>query len=688
MTQSEVQFLLAVQQASRARLLRQKIDLSFPLSPLALEQLIESAELRSQLMDRVLSREQKLAIPTDRIPLIGRSKLMGDVQAHLHAGQHLVTLVGLAGSGKSRIAREILRHAQREGRSTWFLNCSHIEDPDSLAREFGMATRHRSAEHTYGIAVLDGLGPDLRKDLGKLLRSYPNLQFLVTSRAALRLGGEMPVRVGYLSHSASGDLLGAAAQDPAARSMLRVAPRMARLPLALILAGSLLSASSNASTPWLFPDEQLIQKLGSQETIVMEAIRRLDDSALGHLICLSTFQGPFGRSEAEEIVLEFGQTDTRIEPLVSLSLVDQASSEGSYVLHDEVKRRVQEVAQARGVGAWLARAADAHALVFARLAASVAGAMGEGNWASGMAMLSSHRANYRAALRHLEELRQFEPLKQISSALSRGLFEAGYVGDFREFARLGMEAAISTRDERVELELLGLQGALAGRYDDEEAAKNLWARRLAIAERAGDLVTASDALEDLAHQAYCTGEHHEAQRLARESLRLCELSGHLGHRATALCILGRSSRALGEEDQVAEVLESLEGLIPKCEDKALLPFIRYSQAGLYIDLGDLASAEESLRALLRLALEGDRVVGLGWGLRNVAELFEGRGDTLRAAQCFAAASNVHNEYATRHAEKARAALEAFEDRHGLEVAHVIHDALARPWRELVEELLG
>lgn len=688
LTASEFIFALCVEEAARKRTLESVVDLSLPLSPLALEQLLTSPQLRAQLMDRIAGKEKCAELPVDRLPFIGRAKLLSEARQQLLQGKRLLTLVGPHGSGKSRAARELLREASASGISTWHLACSQIESSDELAHEVALLLGDRDREHAYGQVMLDAVAPALRPGLKHILSQYPHLKFLITAHQAMRITGEAIVRVGYLSHSTAGDLLGAAAGDPAARSFLRVAPRLARLPLALVLAGTILGSEASAASPWLFPKEELIQKLTSQESIVMEAIGRLDNSALARLVCISTLQGPFHRADAEEVVREFGEADAHVEPFVGLSLVENAGAADTFVLHDEVKARVQEVVSRRGFSKWLAAAADAHGRVFARRAQDVADAMSSGHWSRGMSLLSQSRANCRAALRHFGSERHFDGVKRIATAMSRGLFEAGYISDFREFARLGMEAALSTSDRRAELELLGLSGALAGRFSDEESATNLWERRLSIALEEGDLPTASDALEDLAHQAFCLGDFLRAEGLANRSLQLSSTSGHLGHTATALAILARVQHALGNDEDVEHLVGQIRGLIPQCEDKALLPFIWYCFGQLLLDLGRNGEAEDALRSLLVLGLEGERVVGIGWALRKLGPLHEARHDTAGAARCYVASCAVHNEYATRHLDAARAALREFEDRHGLGVFDLISQAQEQPWRNLVRELLG
>ena len=57
-------------------------------------------------------------------PLVGRSRDIAAVEAAL-ASARLVTVMGLGGVGKTRLALEVIRRAAVRGRTTWFVDLSH-----------------------------------------------------------------------------------------------------------------------------------------------------------------------------------------------------------------------------------------------------------------------------------------------------------------------------------------------------------------------------------------------------------------------------------------------------------------------------------------------------------------------------------------------------------------------------------
>ena len=683
---SEILFALCAGNVARASRSKPELDFAMPLSEDALEQLIESPSLRAQLLDHITCKDIGAELRADTLPFVGRQKLLKRAHQYLRSGTKLLTFSGPRGCGKSRAAREILRELRSFGRCTWHLPCAQIESSEDLVQEVAFLLGDRECESAFGVILLDSVTSDLRTGIAHLLSKYTHLQIIVTTRHSMRIPDEAVLRVGILSYAAARDLLGLAAGELGKTTLPKIGPGFARLPLALILAGSMFGSDAMGAVKPSLRAENVSSALSTQESVVIEALSRLDGTALACLVCLSTLCGPFRIEDAKELVREFGQEDVILQPLINLALVDVAGLE-VYEIHDEVRAGVETLVSQLGKESWIAKAADAHARIFLQRATLVSDALKRGDWNLGMSLLLQHKANCRSALRYLAGKQQFDGVSSIAACMCRGLFEAGFVKDFSEFSRKGLDAAIFTRNRNAELELLGLTGAFASRNSDDILARETWERRLSTAIECGDMLTASDSLEDLAHLAFCDGDLAEAERLANRSLSICRTSHHVGHQATSLAILARVHHAQGLSANVAESIDKIEQLIPNCEDKMLLPFIHFSLSSILLELGRTMEAELSLREHLRLSHEGNRAISMGWSLRMLGKIYEQEGDLARAAKCFVASCKVHNEFATKHRETSRMTLHEFENRHAFVVANYIQEEQTTSWMALVEELL-
>ncbi|MEO0602514.1 MAG: protein kinase, partial [Myxococcota bacterium] len=208
-----------------------------------------------------------LAMPADTLPLPGRLPPAHDrfvgrehdrdrVQAHLASGERLVTLVGLGGVGKTRLAREVAD--EQRGRwpgGVWWFDLTDATAPADLVATLarGLAVRLVDGDpdeqlvnslRAQGRALLvlddlDGLPPSVSTQLTGWL-DHTAASLVVTRRAALQVRGERVVRVGPLDPDAAAALFVARspreidASDPVAE----LVDALDGLPLAIGLAAA------------------------------------------------------------------------------------------------------------------------------------------------------------------------------------------------------------------------------------------------------------------------------------------------------------------------------------------------------------------------------------------------------------------------------------------------------------------
>ena len=171
------------------------------------------------------------APPLPLTPTIGRELDLDRIAGQFDGGARLVTLTGVGGIGKSRLAIEVGHRLQdRFPGRVWFVPLATITDPDAVipavsdrlgARTIGALTHLDALVQRLGthptLVILDnfeqvvGAAPELTT----LLERCPQLHLLVTSRQALRVAGEHEYPVAPLAQSSPSAAVAEAAAAPA-----------------------------------------------------------------------------------------------------------------------------------------------------------------------------------------------------------------------------------------------------------------------------------------------------------------------------------------------------------------------------------------------------------------------------------------------------------------------------------------
>jgi predicted ATPase len=213
------------------------------------------------------------------------------VVSAFEGGARLVTLTGPGGIGKSRLAAaaaEVLDPRNPEG--VLFVDLSSETDPErvpaAIAERIGVPTDPNSPplealiDHLGQfdmVIVLDGFErvADGAPHIATILSRCPNLAFLVTSRAALRLGAEHELRVEPLGWGREGAGYKETAEAPAVRLFVdrvrtvrpdfELTPENAPAIRELVerLDGSPLSIELAAARGRLLPPAAILERLGA-----------------------------------------------------------------------------------------------------------------------------------------------------------------------------------------------------------------------------------------------------------------------------------------------------------------------------------------------------------------------------------------------------------------------------------------
>lgn len=290
-----------------------------------------------------------LPLPEPAMPLIGRVEERAAVHAALAAAR-LVTLTGVGGTGKTRLALQVAHEAVRGVQfadGVAFVDLAPLRDaallPLRLIEALGLPA-HRAASPEAQLSealrarhlllVVDNLEHLLEEAplLGRLLAAAPHLHVLATSRVPLRLYGEQEIRVPPLPLPMDG---AGEPSDPTRSEAVQlfvaragaVSPGFAPTGAALAAVAAICAALDGlplaielaAARIKLFPPEALLPRLGARLALLTDGPRdrperqrtmraALDWSyalltpAEGALFaCLGVFAGPFDADAAAAV---------------------------------------------------------------------------------------------------------------------------------------------------------------------------------------------------------------------------------------------------------------------------------------------------------------------------------------------------------------------------------------------------
>ena len=312
-----------------------------------------------------------VSLPLPRTSLIGRDESVVEVRRLLGANR-LVTLTGVGGCGKTRLAIEVAyREVPTHPDGVWFVDLSTISDEAALIGAFATALQvgvaaDRPALDQVGaylapreaLMVVDNCEHmvDAVADLlDVLLERSPNLRVLTTSRESLEIEGEYTWKIPSLPGgegapavelfveraAATGAVLGT---DHESLSIVNdIVDRLDGIPLAIELAAARCRSLGVSEIRDLLDDRFSLLSGGSRrsrqrqatlEGAVQWSYDLLSDEERSMLQALSVFQGGFSTSDVASVA---GTTTAKsldlIDALTAKSLVDVTRDVSGHVRH-------------------------------------------------------------------------------------------------------------------------------------------------------------------------------------------------------------------------------------------------------------------------------------------------------------------------------------------------------------------
>jgi len=289
-------------------------------------------------------REVRHSLPAERDVFVGRHEPLLELAHRFEAGARLVSVLGMGGSGKTRLATRFgwTWLGDFPG-GVWFCDLSQARSVDGIASavahglDVPLGKEDPLAQLGNAIA---GRGPCLvildnfeqvarhaQETLGRWLDAASEAHFLATTREVLGLPGEETYALAPLPGSEAEELFMRRAEAAKSNLAVTAEDRAAVAPLVKLLDGLPLAIELAAARVRLMPPRTLLARMGERFRLLATSGGRQDRHAtLRATIDWSwDLLSPAERSALAQLsVFEGGFTQEAAEAIVDLSACDQA----------------------------------------------------------------------------------------------------------------------------------------------------------------------------------------------------------------------------------------------------------------------------------------------------------------------------------------------------------------------------
>jgi predicted ATPase/DNA-binding SARP family transcriptional activator len=615
-------------------------------------------------------------LPAQLTSFVGRRRELGEVRALVRA-HRLVTLTGVGGVGKSRLAVEVTAASEADfPGGTWLVELAALAQPglvpSAIADALGIRERpHRTLMELIadraGVATLlvldncEHLVDEVSAAADRLLRRCPRLTVLATSRERLGITGETVWPVSGLDVPAPGvTALEAVGRADAVRLLVeraaavrpgftvteatagliaRICWRLDGLPLALELAAAGVPVWGVERIAARLDDPLSLLTRGNRSALPRhQTLRAAIDWSYGLLDAgqrrlfdrLAVFAGGF-TPEAAEAVSEEPEAAEVLAQLVDKSLVSVDPGDGRYRMLESLRAYGFERLAESGAAAMRDRHAS-HVLSMVVSARRALRGVGQPVW---LRQVAAELGNIRAALEWSIERGDAATAVRLAGSLSSFW---DWHGHYREGSRwlaaaLALPAPVPPLVRARALESAAGLAVLQGDLGTAAAAA---AEAAALTRRAGDRAGLARALTTCGLISIYADDLDQASDVLREALDVARLTDDRWPEAFALQCLGCAALSRGEYPSAARLLGECDAVMRALGDQDGVAGTQMLQALVAWRDGD----SEAAAAGLRRAVAGYHSLGHRWGLSIglllAGELAAARGDAERGVSLLAA----------------------------------------------------
>lgn len=632
----------------------------------------ESTSLRSPLplLDHSEANDH---LPPTLTRFFGREAELAQLSTLLTTRETtLLTLTGIGGTGKTRLALEVARRLQDHfSGAVWFVPLADIADGsrmyDVLRVVLGLPTAQREDVKELVLSHLSGRAALLIVDnmeqlveaggaevVESLVQRVPRLTVLVTSRRLLGLLGEREFALSPLpvpdEEMATADAIATVEsvrlfvdRAQAVRADFRVTDnnaiavrelcrRLEGIPLAIELAASrvqvltpaqLLAQLSHRLDFLVRRGRGGVERHRTLRTAIDWSFRLLSSDVQRFFASLSVFHSGWYWEDAEAVSGEPMALDY-LALLRECSLVRVTEEEDGLSLRFSFLETIREFAAEQLTPHDQAVFASRHADRYQQLAEDAEPHLRRGGQVEWIAHLEAERENLRVALSWLLEQYPVRAMR-MAAALSRYWEIRGYLTEGKDWLNRSLcsvpEPPLDDREGwNIRARAISGLGNLWYHQARLEEAEALYRRALEIRQRMGDEPRIATALSNLGIVRQLRGDYEAARKYHEESLTIKRKYGDTWEIATTLINLGAVE---SEVDNIAAATARYHEALPLCraiDSKHLISVILNNLANLVGEEGDQEQCRQYYEESLALKREiGDRK-GIAICLSNLADV--------------------------------------------------------------------
>jgi non-specific serine/threonine protein kinase len=649
-------------------------------------------------------------------PLIGRQTETRDVLALLRSdAAPVVTLTGIGGTGKTRLARAVARAALPAfPDGVFFIDLSPISNAELVIASIAGAL---GVEEARGRPIIDVVADHLKDNrallvidnfeqvmpaapyLSKLAAAAPGLRMLVTSREVLNLSceAEYPVHplatpaasratmadkgnagsmaerirgiesVQLFVERAAHAIPGFELNAKNAEAVAKICSELEGLPLAIELAAARIKVLSPAAIVDKLESRLLLLTRGPRDLPDRQRTMRgavewsydlLDESEKRVFSRLSVFNGGFTLDAAEAVCAGALSADNDEELVdVVTSLMEKSLLTPKSTAGDERRFRMLEVVR-EFAAEMLESAGDssdaeaAHANYFVTLAERAEPHIQAAQSAEWLDRLELEHANLRSAMKWA--LAHDPPIAARLATSTRNfwLLHSHLAEGFR-----WLKAASAIPQDAVplasRLKLLNAFALVARFLGDHAEARKAYQQALQAGQLAGDKRGIAVANRGLGLLALHDMEFDTARTYFESGLAASRELGDEFGIAVSLNFLGDVARTVDDNAKAKEYFEESLSILRKLDNKVALSDNLNNLAAAAFAVGDHEAAKQYFREALTIAAELGNKITISVSLDGFAAVLLDAGDAASAARLANTASAVRNSigYEIEPAEK-------------------------------------